>query len=76
MKRLIIVAKIKFWKSSISFKYNQHMNYLLLSELQVRSKYNKLLCINFVGLKDLAKPGPFHIKPKAYAEKEETSEDE
>ena len=52
------------------------MNYLLLSELQVRSKYNKLLCINFVGLKDLAKLGPFHIKPKAYAEKEETSEDE
>ena len=29
-----------------------------------------------VGLKDLAKPSPFHIKPKAHAEKEETSKDE
>ena len=29
-----------------------------------------------MGLKDLAKPSPFHIKPKAHAEKEETSEDE
>ena len=29
-----------------------------------------------MGLKDLAKPSPFHIKPKAYAKKEETSEDE
>ena len=29
-----------------------------------------------VGLKDLAKPGPFHIKPKAHVEKEEMSEDE
>ena len=29
-----------------------------------------------VGLKDLAKPSPFHIKPKAHAEKEETAEDE
>ena len=29
-----------------------------------------------VGLKDLAKPSPFYIKPKAHAEKEETSEDE
>ena len=32
--------------------------------------------IYIVGLKDLAKPSPFHIKPKAHAEKEETSEDE
>ena len=29
-----------------------------------------------MGLKDLAKPSPFHIKPKAHAEKEETSKDE
>ena len=29
-----------------------------------------------MGLKDLAKPSPFHIKPKAYAEEEEMSEDE
>ena len=29
-----------------------------------------------MGLEDLAKPSPFHIKPKAHAEKEETSEDE
>ena len=29
-----------------------------------------------MGLKDLAKPGPFHIKRKAYAKKEEMSEDE
>ena len=28
------------------------------------------------GLKDLAKPSPFHIKPKVHAEKEETSKDE
>ena len=28
-----------------------------------------------MGLEDLAKPNPFRIKPKAYAEKEETSED-
>ena len=29
-----------------------------------------------VGLKDLAKPSLFHIKPKVHAEKEEMSEDE
>ena len=29
-----------------------------------------------MGLKDLAKPGPFYIKPKAHTEKEEMSEDE
>ena len=29
-----------------------------------------------MGLEDLAKPSPFHIKPKAYAEKEETFEGE
>ena len=29
-----------------------------------------------MGLEDLAKPSPFHIKPKVHAEKEETSEDE
>ena len=29
-----------------------------------------------MGLKDLATPSPFHIKPKAHAKKEETSEDE
>ena len=29
-----------------------------------------------MGLEDLAKPNPFHIEPKAHAEKEETSEDE
>ena len=29
-----------------------------------------------MGLKDLAKLGPFHIKPKAHAEEEEMSEDE
>ena len=46
MKILIIVAKIKSWKSFIVFKLIQ-LTYelLLLSELQVRSKYNKLLCI-------------------------------
>ena len=29
-----------------------------------------------MGLKDLAKPNPFHIKPKAHAEEEEIPEDE
>ena len=29
-----------------------------------------------VGLKDLAKPSPFHIRPKAHSEEEETPEDE
>ena len=29
-----------------------------------------------MGLKDLAKPSPFHIKPKAHAEEEEMSKDE
>ena len=29
-----------------------------------------------MGLKDLAKPSPFHIKPKAHVEEEEMSEDE
>ena len=29
-----------------------------------------------MGPEDLAKPSPFHIKPKAHAEKEETSKDE
>ena len=29
-----------------------------------------------MGLKDLAKLGPFHIKPKANVEEEEMSEDE
>ena len=29
-----------------------------------------------MGLKDLAKLNPFHIKPKAYVEEEEMSEDE
>ena len=29
-----------------------------------------------MGLKDLAKLGPFYIKPKAHAEEEEMSEDE
>ena len=33
------------------------------------------LSLIYVGLKDLAKPSPFHIKPKAHAEKEEASED-
>ena len=41
---------------------------------------NYLSYINFkftiVGLEDLAKLSPFHIKPKAHAEKEETFEDE
>ena len=32
--------------------------------------------IIIVGLKDLAKPSPFHIKPKAHAEKDEMPEDE
>ena len=29
-----------------------------------------------VGLKDLAKPSPFHIKTKAHTEEKEVSEDE
>ena len=29
-----------------------------------------------MGLEDLAKPSPFHIEPKAHAEKEETFEGE
>ena len=29
-----------------------------------------------MGLKDLAKPSPFHIMPKAHAEEEEMPEDE
>ena len=29
-----------------------------------------------MGLKNLAKPSPFHIKPKAHAEEEEVPEDE
>ena len=29
-----------------------------------------------MGLKDLAKTSPFHIKPKAHAEEEEMSDDE
>ena len=28
-----------------------------------------------MGLKDLAKPNPFHIRPKAHAEEEEMPED-
>ena len=39
-------------------------------------EFNNDIYIYIVGLKDLAKPSPFHIKPKAHAEKEETSEDE
>ena len=31
--------------------------------------------MKIVGLKNLAKPGPFHIKPKAHAKKKKTSED-
>ena len=31
---------------------------------------------SFVGLKDLAKPNPFYIKPKAHTEEEEVLEDE
>ena len=29
-----------------------------------------------MGLKDLAKPSPFHIKPKAHTEEEEMPKDE
>ena len=29
-----------------------------------------------MGLKDLVKPSPFHIRPKAHAKEEEMSEDE
>ena len=29
-----------------------------------------------MGLKDLAKPNPFHIRPKAHADEEEMSEGE
>ena len=29
-----------------------------------------------MGLKDLAKPNPFHIRPKAHAKEEEMLEDE
>ena len=36
----------------------------------------KKIMIIIVGLKDLAKPSPFHIKSKAHVKKEETSEDE
>ena len=36
----------------------------------------KTIMIIIVGLKDLAKPNPFYIKPKAHAEKEEMFEDE
>ena len=36
----------------------------------------KTIMIIIVGLNDLAKPSPFHIKPKAHAEKEETFKDE
>ena len=32
--------------------------------------------MRIVGLKDLAKPIAFHIKPKAHAEEEEVPEDE
>ena len=30
----------------------------------------------YCGAKEFGNPGPFHIKPKAHAEKEEMSEDE
>ena len=39
--------------------------------LLLRNYWNKT-----VGLKDLAKPSPFHIKPKAHAEEEEMPDDE
>ena len=37
---------------------------------------NIYMYIYIAGLKDLAKLSPFHIKSKAHAEKEVTSEDE
>ena len=40
-------------------------------DLRLRNYWNKT-----VGLKDLAKPSPFHIKPKAHAEEEEMPDDE
>ena len=38
--------------------------------------YGKRLYFKSVGLKDLAKPNPFHIRPKAHVEEEEMLEDE
>ena len=40
-------------------------------DLLLRNYWNKT-----VGLKDLAKPSPFHIKHKAHAEEEEMPDDE
>ena len=45
MKIQIIVAKIKFWKSFIIFKYNKHINYCY----QVNSKQD-VNTINFCVL--------------------------
>ena len=42
-----------------------------LDDLLLRNYWNKT-----VGLKDLAKPSQFHIKPKAHAEEEEMPDDE
>ena len=47
-----------------------------MSFYKLKKKHSQQCLYNIVGLKDLAKPSPFHIKPKAHAEKEETSEDE
>ena len=44
--------------------------------LKLIEYYDSKKYLNIVGLKDLAKPSPFHIKPKAHAEKEETFKDE
>ena len=37
---------------------------------------NSRMLKGYYGAKEFGNPGPFHIKPKAHAEKEEMSEDE
>ena len=41
MKILIIVAKIKSWKSSIVFKYHKHIDYCYkVTEITILPTYN------------------------------------
>ena len=73
---------------NLIYKFLQHIHSIYIFFIHYNKYYYCTLDFNFplnlyfehiyiyCGAEGFGKPGPFHIKPKAHAEKEETSEDE
>ena len=67
---------IKYYLLAWSSKINIIKQNILKIKNQHQAKPASLPHMEFVGLKDLAKPISFHIESKAHAKEEEMSEDE